>query len=143
MHASPTYPALILGGKPAVPMRVLRKVGQTAKPSRGGPPRPRTRSTTSKSSEDEQKAPEKVLSSSSYYLAHFPTPLQKGIPIKTGGKTTKQVAMLQKKRARRFRPGTVALREIRRYQKSTDLLIRRMPFARLVREIAANYNRVR
>lgn len=32
------------------------------------------------------------------------------------------------------RPGTVALREIRRYQRSTDLLIRKLPFARLVRE---------
>ncbi|KAG5641426.1 histone H3 [Asterophora parasitica] len=40
------------------------------------------------------------------------------------------------KRAHRFRPGTVALREIRRYQKSTELLIRRLPFQRLVREIA-------
>ena len=35
-----------------------------------------------------------------------------------------------------YRPGTVALREIRRYQKSTDLLIRKLPFQRLVREIA-------
>lgn len=33
-------------------------------------------------------------------------------------------------------PGTVALREIRRYQKSTELLIRKLPFQRLVREIA-------
>jgi len=32
----------------------------------------------------------------------------------------------------RFRPGTVALREIRKYQRSTELLIRKMPFARLV-----------
>ena len=40
------------------------------------------------------------------------------------------------KKPHRFRPGTVALREIRRYQKSTDLLIRKMPFQRLVREIA-------
>ena len=32
----------------------------------------------------------------------------------------------------RFRPGTVALREIRRYQKSTELLLRKLPFARLV-----------
>lgn len=39
----------------------------------------------------------------------------------------------------RFRPGTVALREIRRFQKSTELLIRRLPFQRLVREIAENY----
>src|SRR6185437_3670790 len=40
------------------------------------------------------------------------------------------------KKAHRYRPGTVALREIRRYQKSTDLLIRKLPFQRLVREIA-------
>ncbi|RPD67191.1 histone-fold-containing protein [Lentinus tigrinus ALCF2SS1-7] len=39
-------------------------------------------------------------------------------------------------RKKRFRPGTVALREIRRYQKSTDLLIRKLPFSRVVREIA-------
>ena len=38
-------------------------------------------------------------------------------------------------RKRRFRPGTVALREIRKYQKSTELLIRKIPFQRLVREI--------
>ena len=37
---------------------------------------------------------------------------------------------------RRYRPGTVALREIRRFQKSTELLIRKLPFQRLVREIA-------
>lgn len=43
------------------------------------------------------------------------------------------------KRPHRFRPGTVALREIRRYQKSTDLLIRKLPFQRLVREIAQDY----
>ena len=39
----------------------------------------------------------------------------------------------------RYRPGTVALREIRKYQKSTELLIRRLPFQRLVREIAAEF----
>ncbi|CEQ42710.1 SPOSA6832_04543 [Sporobolomyces salmonicolor] len=35
------------------------------------------------------------------------------------------------KKPHRYRPGTVALREIRHYQKSTDLLLRRLPFARL------------
>lgn len=44
------------------------------------------------------------------------------------------------KKPHRYRPGTVALREIRRYQKSTDLLIRRLPFSRLVREIAQDMN---
>ena len=39
----------------------------------------------------------------------------------------------------RFRPGTVALREIRRYQRSTELLIRKLPFQRLVREIAQDF----
>jgi histone H3 len=43
------------------------------------------------------------------------------------------------KKPHRFRPGTVALREIRKYQKSTDLLIRKLPFQRLVREIAHEY----
>ena len=40
------------------------------------------------------------------------------------------------KKAHRFRPGTVALSEIRKFQKSTELLIRKLPFQRLVREIA-------
>lgn len=39
----------------------------------------------------------------------------------------------------RFRPGTVALRDIRKYQKSSELLIRRTPFIRLVREISQEY----
>ncbi|EEY53309.1 histone H3.3 [Phytophthora infestans T30-4] len=43
------------------------------------------------------------------------------------------------KKPHRYRPGTVALREIRKYQKSTDLLIRKLPFQRLVREIAQDY----
>ncbi len=43
------------------------------------------------------------------------------------------------KKKHRFRPGTVALREIRRYQKSTELLIRKLPFARLVRDVAHDY----
>lgn len=43
------------------------------------------------------------------------------------------------KRPHRYRPGTVALREIRKYQKSTDLLIRKAPFQRYVREIAQDF----
>jgi len=47
--------------------------------------------------------------------------------------TAKQPAV-----ARKFRPGHQALREIRKYQKSTDCLIPKLPFSRLVREIATN-----
>jgi histone H3 len=43
------------------------------------------------------------------------------------------------KKPHRYRPGTVALREIRKYQKSTELLIRKLPFQRLVREIAQDF----
>lgn len=43
------------------------------------------------------------------------------------------------KKPHRFKPGTVALREIRKYQKSTDLLLKRLPFQRLVREIAQDF----
>ena len=35
----------------------------------------------------------------------------------------------------RFRPGTQALRQIRKYQKFTELLIKKLPFQRLVREV--------
>ena len=41
----------------------------------------------------------------------------------------------------RYRPGTVALREIRKYQKSTELLLRKLPFQRLVREITQDFKR--
>ena len=54
---------------------------------------------------------------------------QKSTPAGSGGV----------KQPHRFRPGTVALREIRRYQKSTELLIRKLPFQRLVREIAQDF----
>jgi len=43
------------------------------------------------------------------------------------------------KKPHRYRPGTVALREIRKYQKSTELLIRKLAFQRLVREIAQDF----
>ncbi|KAL2124205.1 hypothetical protein VTJ04DRAFT_570 [Mycothermus thermophilus] len=42
-------------------------------------------------------------------------------------------------RRRRYRPGTLALKEIRRYQANTDLLMAKLPFARLVREVALQF----
>ena len=57
---------------------------------------------------------------------------------KTTAKIQKQLGLgpLPAKKPRRYRPGTVAIREIRRYQRSTDNVIRRLPFQRLVREIS-------
>merc|ERR1712059_246648 len=62
---------------------------------------------------------------------------------KTGGnqaKGKKKNVSFRKgdKRARRFKPGTRALREIRKYQKSTNLLIPKLPFSRLIREVATS-----
>ena len=55
-----------------------------------------------------------------------------------GGKTPRSLAQLApgQKKKHRFRPGTVALREIRKYQKSTELLIKKLPFQRIVKSIA-------
>ena len=46
------------------------------------------------------------------------------------------------KKPHRYRPGTVALREIRRYQKSCDLLIAKLPFHRLCKEIVQDVAKV-
>ena len=51
------------------------------------------------------------------------------------GKVAKAKASQDGKKQRRFKPGTVVLREIKRYQKSTDLLLPRAPFVRVVREV--------
>ncbi|CAD7681943.1 unnamed protein product [Nyctereutes procyonoides] len=56
----------------------------------------------------------------------------------TGGKA-QRMQLATKAKPHHYRPGTVALREIRRYQKSTELLICKFPFQRLVREIAQDF----
>ena len=68
-------------------------------------------------------------------------------PTKYAAKLTKQRSPKSKpasggvKRPHRYRPGTVALREIRRYQKSTDRLIKKLPFARFVKELIQDMNK--
>ncbi|KAK7536500.1 histone H3 variant CENP-A [Phyllosticta citricarpa] len=60
----------------------------------------------------------------------MPTKLQRRRPSAQPGDPT------PRGKPHRYRPGTLALREIRRYQNSTDLLILKLPFARVVREVA-------
>eukprot|EP00122_Pirum_gemmata_P010508 Pgem_evm1s9717 len=69
--------------------------------------------------------------------------VNKGRPARKGFLATKTARTAEsnrkgvvKKKTMRYRPGTLALKEIRRYQKSTELLLRKLPFSRLVREIA-------
>lgn len=78
----------------------------------------RTKQTARKSTGG--KAPRKMLATKA---------ARKSQPSKSGGV----------KKPHRYRPGTVALREIRKLQRTTDLLIRKLPFQRLVREIAQDY----
>jgi histone H3 len=54
-----------------------------------------------------------------------------------------ETAKAEKKGKRRYRPGTVALREIRRYQKSTDLLIGKAPIERLIHDIDVDLHSTR
>ena len=80
----------------------------------------RTKQTARKSSGG--KAPRKTLAAAAA--------ARKSLPAQAGG---------IKPKPRRYRPGTLALKEIRRYQKSTELLIRKLPFQRLVREILQDF----
>jgi histone H3 len=80
----------------------------------------RTKQTARKSTGG--KAPRKQLSQKAARKSAVKTPTSGGL-----------------KKPHRYKPGTVALREIRRYQKSTELLIRKAPFQRLVREVAADF----
>ena len=91
------------------------------------------RLTVSKDHEGENpKVPEP--SDTAWLKAHKPLPGQAKPPRKRG--TAQSAAP---KKPHRYRPGTVALREICRYQKLTELLIRRLPFQRLVQEIAQDF----
>ena len=80
----------------------------------------RTKQTARKQANTGVKAPRKVVGNK--------IPARKTAPIAT-----------RIKKPHRYRPGTVALREIRKFQKSTELLIRKLPFQRVVREISADF----
>ena len=61
--------------------------------------------------------------------------------IGDGKKSTKKGDTGGVRKPYRYRPGTVALRQIQKYQKSTELLIRKIPFQRLVREVVYQMNK--
>lgn len=73
------------------------------------------------------KTPRKSLLDTS----QTPTPTRSGI-VSESKRFDIPSLSIDRKTVHRYRPGTVALREIRQYQKSSDLLIRKLPFARLV-----------
>lgn len=82
----------------------------------------RTKTTARKTSAGVKRPRKKIISSKS---------ARKTAPTTADGNIAGGI-----KKPHRYRPGTVALREIRKYQKTTDLLIRKLPFQRIVKEIA-------
>jgi histone H3 len=64
-------------------------------------------------------------------------PRKAALGSKAARKTAPSVGAVKK--AHRYRPGTVALRQIKALQRSTELLIRKLPFQRLVREVAHQF----
>ncbi|ODM87874.1 histone H3.2, partial [Orchesella cincta] len=67
------------------------------------------------------------------------TILAKKQVLNTSRRTVRIASRIGVIKHHRYRPGTVTLQEARRYQKSTELLIRKPPFQKLVREIAAAF----
>lgn len=71
------------------------------------------------------------------------TPAQTSSPQKSkstkGGKTKSKSKKSSEKKSKHFKPGTVALREIRRFQKLSGLITSKEAFRRLVREIGQDF----
>ena len=97
----------------------------------GGKPKP---STSSRSVREVQEELKRVLAKKKEEQRAAQKAKAAKAAKKSGMKAPKAA-----KRLHRFRPGTVALKEIRRYQKSTELLIRKLPFQRLVQEISGDH----
>ena len=122
-------------------------LGGATKSKSSHPPHQHTKPTTWREPSKQHASPpeEKLLASSSpprpLVRAHLPVSCSTYTCISSANRSFFFVpsAAGGVKKPHRYRPGTVALREIRRYQKSTDLLIRKLPFQRLVREIAQDF----
>eukprot|EP01128_Nolandella_sp_AFSM9_P007327 TRINITY_DN3986_c0_g1_i1.p1 TRINITY_DN3986_c0_g1~~TRINITY_DN3986_c0_g1_i1.p1 ORF type:complete len:609 (-),score=105.19 TRINITY_DN3986_c0_g1_i1:1411-3195(-) len=98
----------------------------------GGPPQPLAAASQTRPGGTVDAARKKdTFASGGFKLGHTPP---SSLASNPGPSTSGGV-----KKPHRFTPGTVALSEIRKYQKSTELLIQKLPFQRLVREIAQDF----
>ena len=126
----------------------MARTKQTARQSTGGKaPQPARKTTAAKSIKkvraSDSPPSDSSPSDSSDQESHVRGLLSSGKDYskKARGRGNPDPKPSPKKKTHRYRPGTVALREIRKYQKSTELLLRKLPFQRLVREIAQDYKR--
>ena len=108
----------------------------SAKPIEGRPPRPSAEGKASRPTiggkvpRKQVVSPKKKSRPGSGSLNYVPT-LRDFREVQEAGDTVTA--------ANRYRPGCLALQEIRHYQKRTNLLIRKLPFQRLIRELAQKF----
>ena len=137
VHITPTTPKGPSTGEPSEPNPGMLSPGP--RKTIGGQPKPST-------SAQQRLKPKKPSAQS---VKEAQAELKRILAEKREEKRKKAAARMAKKGGQkapkggvkkryRYRPGTVALKQIRQYQKSTELLIRKLPFQRLVREIASD-----
>ena len=126
----------------------VSSVGETPEPDPGMLP-PGPRKTTGEGKPKPSTSAQSRLKPSARSVREAQEELKRILAKKREEERKKAAARLAKKGGQkapkggvkkryRYRPGTVALKQIRQYQKSTELLIRKLPFQRLVREIAGD-----
>ena len=113
-----------------------KTVGGQAKPSTSAQQRLKPKKPSARSVRETQEELKRVL-------AKKREEERKKAAARAAKKSGEKAPQGRVKKCYRYQPGTVALKQIRRYQKSTELLIRKLPFQRLVREIAGDSDVIR
>ena len=108
-----------------------KTVSGQPKPSKSAQQRLKTKKPSAKSVKEAQEELKRIL-------AEKREEKRKKAAARMAKKSSQKAPKGRVKKRYRYRPGTVALKQIRQYQKSTELLIRKLPFQRLVREIASD-----
>ena len=109
----------------------------------GGEPKPGTSGSSQSRRKPSAQSVREAQAELKRVLAKKREEERKKAAARAAKKSGKQAPKGGVKKHYRYRPGTVALKQIRRYQKSTELLIRKLPFQRLVREIAGDEEVIR
>ena len=114
-----------------LPLGPRKTIGGQPKPSTSAQQRLKPKKPSAKSAKKAQEELKRIL-------AEKREEKRKKAAARMTKKAGQQAPKGGVKKRYRYRPGTVALKQIRQYQKSTELLIRKLPFQRLVREIASD-----
>jgi hypothetical protein len=118
-----------LRNKPAPPLKEIKAHGKNVRSIKENKQRLAEKKAAQKAQEAER---ERVAAEQRQIARSGASSSSSGqqVGMGTGVKKIQQCSQPATKKPHRYRPGTVALREIRRYQKSTELLIRKLPFQR-------------